>query len=60
MINAPLDSAETIKIQADGKLAPMIFVHGLMAKSGNYMGQCREIASHGYLVMAIDCIDGSC
>ena len=41
------------------KIVPIIFSHGLVSYSGHYTGHCRELASHGYIVFAIDHLDGS-
>ena len=41
-------------------LTPMIFVRGFGGNNASYVGQCREVASHGYLVLCIDTHDGTC
>ena len=42
------------------KLVPMILSHGYMSRGMNYSMHCRELASHGMLVVAPDHLDGSC
>lgn len=39
---------------------PVIFTHGNGGLVKNSSGHCREMASHGYIVFAIDHNDGSC
>ena len=41
-------------------LIPIIFSHGLTASRGLYTTHCRELASCGYIVFALDHHDGSC
>lgn len=42
------------------KLTPIIFMHGLGSNNRQYLGLYRELASHGFIVFAIDSHDGSC
>ena len=42
------------------KLIPIIFSHGLTASRALYTAYCREFASNGYIVFALDHHDGSC
>lgn len=42
------------------KLQPLIFSHGLSSHKMNYSGICREIASYGFLVIALNHNDRSC
>ena len=42
------------------KLIPIIFIHGLTANNFIHSGLLRELASHGYFVIAMDTNDGSC
>ena len=41
------------------KLIPIIFMHGLSSKCSIYSGLLTELASHGYLVLGIDTLDGT-
>ena len=45
----------------DGKklLQPLIFSHGLTSHKMNYSGICRELASYGFLVIALNHNDRS-
>jgi hypothetical protein len=43
----------------DQELVPIIFMHGLTANGSLHYGYCAELASHGYLVLNVDFIDGS-
>ena len=36
------------------KLVPIIFSHGYSAFASHYVGHYLELASHGYIVFAID------
>ncbi len=38
----------------------MVFSHGYVGHCGLYTGYIREVVSHGYIVFAIDHLDGSC
>jgi hypothetical protein len=60
-----------IPIMRDGPLAtefqngkrmlqPMIFSHGMIVHNLAYTGLCREFASYGFLVIALNHNDGSC
>lgn len=54
---------ETVKCDriADGvSMTPLIFMHGFASSSTTYSGLCRELASHGYLVLVPDFQDGTC
>lgn len=42
------------------KLVPIIFSHGLAGQSQAHTGHLRELASHGFIVFAINSLDGSC
>jgi predicted dienelactone hydrolase len=42
------------------KLRPVIFSHGLFANNISYTGLQRDLASHGYIVFAINHADGTC
>jgi hypothetical protein len=55
--NAPLNSEFH-----DGTkmLQPLIFSHGLTSHKMNYSGLCREFASYGFLVIALNHNDRSC
>ena len=50
--NAPL--------AADVKFTPLIFCHGFASNCTTNSGHCRELASHGFLVLAPDFHDGTC
>ena len=41
-------------------LQPLIFSHGLTTHKMNYSSICREFASHGFLVIALNHNDRSC
>ena len=41
-------------------LIPIILSHGLTASRTRYTAICQELASHGYIVFALDHHDGSC
>lgn len=45
---------------AKKKLIPILYSHGLTGSRLVYQVNCRELASHGYLVFAMDHLDGSC
>jgi predicted dienelactone hydrolase len=38
----------------------MIFSHGLGGTCTAYLGLFKELASHGFIVMGLDDINGSC
>ena len=64
-VNAPFDLGKESRAygkedQNAHKLVPMIFIHGFGSQGWNHSGQCRELASHGYIVFNIDMHDGSC
>lgn len=40
-------------------LIPIIFCHGLSSNRTCHSGSCRDLASHGYIVFAMDSCDGS-
>ena len=42
------------------KIIPIIVSHGLTLSRNFYSTMCIELASHGYMVFAIDHHDGSC
>ena len=42
------------------KLCPIIFSHGMKGSRCMYSTICQEMASHGYIVFALDHHDGSC
>lgn len=42
------------------KLIPVIFSHGLIVNRTNHSAICKELASHGCIVYALDHTDGSC
>jgi len=61
--------AVTVPVLKDAKIAKefetekiplIVFSHGLTANRMQYSGLCREWASHGIMVAAIDHQDGSC
>ena len=45
--------------EGDKKLTPIIFSHGLIVNRTNHSSICRELASHGCIVYALDHTDGS-
>ena len=42
------------------KLTPIIFSHALRMDNAHYSRHCIELASHGYIVFALNHNDGSC
>ena len=44
----------------DSKLVPILFSHGLASSCSIYSAHLRELASHGYIVFAMDHQDRSC
>lgn len=42
------------------KLCPIVFSHGMKGSRCMYSTICQEMASHGYIVFALDHHDGSC
>jgi predicted dienelactone hydrolase len=42
------------------RLVPIIVSHGFCSRGMGYSTLCRELASHGMLVIAPDHLDGSC
>lgn len=42
------------------KLKPIFYVHGFGDNCSSYVGHCRELASHGHLVLCPDMSDGTC
>ena len=64
-----LDDVKMDTVQ-DGKLAkvfdsgelkpiPLIFCHGLAGSRTTYSGSCRDLASHGYIVLTLSHFDGT-
>ena len=46
---------------SDGaKLPVMVFSHGLASQAKGYTVFCKEMASYGMVVIALDFTDGSC
>jgi hypothetical protein len=45
---------------AERKLVPMVFSHGLLSRSQMHSLFCREMASHGMIILVPDHNDGSC
>jgi len=41
-------------------LVPIVYVHGLTCTGLSQSGSCRDFASHGYIVFALDHFDGTC
>lgn len=41
-------------------LIPIVFSHGVTSNRTMSSGTCRDLASHGYIVFAIDHHDGTC
>jgi len=46
-------------IQGNQSYPLMVFSHGLMGSSDSYTKTCADIASHGFIVVAVDHEDGS-
>lgn len=46
-------------MNGDKKLIPLIFSHGLAGQRTAYSGLCKDLASHGYLVIAPSHFDGT-
>lgn len=42
------------------KLIPLIFCHGISSNRTMHSGLCKDMASHGYIVFALDHEDESC
>ena len=53
------DLAKTFRT-GEQKLRPIIFSHGLAGSKRLYVGLMKDLASHGYLVLAVDHQDGTC
>ena len=53
------DLATTFRT-GEQKLRPIIFSHGLAGSKRLYIGLMKDLASHGYLVLAVDHQDGTC
>ena len=58
VFQAPLDITEPGA--APLALVPVIFSHALMNQGVKYSGHLAELVSQGYIVFAIDHLDGSC
>ena len=56
---AKFDFKQQAELQEGVKLMPVIFSHGNWGNSALYTGHCQELASHGYIVFAIDHNDHS-
>jgi len=48
------------EIVLDGDLVPIVLSHGLAASRTFFSVLCRDLASMGFVVFAIDHQDGSC
>ena len=62
-LNVDLPVAVEASISADFKdkqLVPLIFSHGLTACAKMHSVMCKEFASYGMLVIALDHLDESC
>jgi len=61
-IDSPVFSApeESKKTPSEQLLIPIIFSHDISLCRYFYTFTCAELASHGYIVFAIDHHDGSC
>lgn len=51
---------DTPKAIKTGKLIPIVFSHGLNASRHQHSVMCSELAAHGYVVFALDHLEGSC
>ena len=58
-IHAKVDIELSEEFNLGSKLAPILFSHGFCGNRCMYSVQCSELASFGYLVFAIDHLDGS-
>ena len=58
-IHAKVDVELSEDFTSGSKLAPILFSHGFCGNRCMYSVQCSELASFGYLVFAIDHLDGS-
>lgn len=47
---------------ADGNklLMPILFSHGILGCNSTYSGLLKDMASHGYIVFALNHMDGTC
>jgi predicted dienelactone hydrolase len=57
IINAPLAREF---LNGEKELIPIVFSHGLSAHRTTYTALCRDYASHGYIVFALNHGDNSC
>jgi len=59
-LEAYLDADMSDKFLFKKPIRPVIFSHGLTAHAVVYSGICRDLASQGYLVIALNHQDESC
>ena len=55
--NAEFDVQQNLKNSK--KLTPIIFSHGVCSNNHCFVGLHKEFASHGYIVFALDHLDGT-
>ena len=63
IMSAKIDCSKDGKLSSDfskGSLRPLVFAHGLCSNKEMYQGLYKDFASHGYMVVAMDHLDGSC
>ena len=46
--------------RGEKQLIPAVFCHGNMASSEEHFAVCMQLASHGYMIISLDFMDGTC
>ena len=59
-VNAKFDLLDEWASTQPDKLVPIIFSHDIISQASKYSGLLRQLASHGFIVFAMDHLDGSC
>lgn len=52
-----VDASQSSAAGVGRPLIPVIFSHGLSSNRTMHSGTCRDLASHGYIVFALDHMD---
>jgi hypothetical protein len=47
-------------VEGKRTLQPILFSHGIFGNNNSYTGLLKDMASHGYIVFALNHADGSC